>query len=498
MKILLFNPRSANSKPRIPNSVLQIAASVNEKHEFVIVDGNCEKDPLSVIMNHLKTNTISLIGTTVMPGPQLSQAITLAKKVRETYPEILQVWGGYFPSSQPMSVLQSGWIDFIVKGPGDSTFPKLLEAIENNSEKNDIPSLVFLRDNKLVFTAKADLPDMDALPELPYSRLNAFYPLKKYLGKSYLGEKTLAYHSSFGCPFTCSFCAVVPIYQARWKGKSAQNIFKDILYLKNNYGADSIEFHDNNFFVSEKRTVEFAKLISPEKMAWWGEARIDTMDKYKDESLQAIADAGCKMIFFGAESGDDETLKKMDKGGTQTGAQIKKFAARIKKFGIVPELSFVLGTPAESPQIADAAIDREIKFIREVKELNPQAEIIIYIYSPVPTEGSELFSTVKKTGFQFPVKLEDWLKPEWLNFDLRRNPLTPWLKPSMIRKIRNFEVVLNAYYPTVSDIRLKKSQKSLLKLLSTLRYKQNFYALPLGLKVLQKLLRYRQPEIEGF
>ena len=36
--------------------------------------------------------------------------------------------------------------------------------------------------------------------------------MEKYLGKTYLGQKTLAYHSSIGCPFTCSFCAVVPTY----------------------------------------------------------------------------------------------------------------------------------------------------------------------------------------------------------------------------------------------------------------------------------------------
>ena len=45
--------------------------------------------------------------------------------------------------------------------------------------------------------------------------------MDKYLGKTYLGQKTLAYHSSIGCPFTCSFCAVVPTYEARWKAKSA-------------------------------------------------------------------------------------------------------------------------------------------------------------------------------------------------------------------------------------------------------------------------------------
>ena len=133
--------------------------------------------------------------------------------------------------------------------------------------------------------------------------------MDKYLGKTYLGQRTLAYHSSIGCPFTCSFCAVVPTYEARWKAKSAERVYRDIKYIKDKWGADAIEFHDNNFFVSEKRVVEFSKLILPEKMSWWGMARIDTMSKFKDSTLALIRDAGCKIIFFGAESGNDAILE---------------------------------------------------------------------------------------------------------------------------------------------------------------------------------------------
>ena len=57
-------------------------------------------------------------------------------------------------------------------------------------------------------------------------------------------------------------------------------------------------------------------------------ARIDTMHKFKDSTLALIREAGCKIIFFGAESGNDKILKQMDKGGTQSGEQIAAFAAQ--------------------------------------------------------------------------------------------------------------------------------------------------------------------------
>jgi len=497
-KVLLFNPRSARYKPRIPNSILSIASSIEGLYDYAIVDGNMEIDPWDKIFAYLSTGDFGYFGCTSMPGPQLKQSIPISKKIRELFPQIKIIWGGYFPSNQSKVVLESGYIDFVINGPGEKTFPALLKALENNAPYEFIHNLIYKSGDSIIKTAKDELYDPDELPALPYEKLNQFYPLKRYLGKTYLGTKTIAYHSSMGCPFKCSFCAVVPIYNARWRGKSAQLIYNDIKYLKENFGGNAIEFHDNNFFVSENRTVEFAKLIKPEKMIWWGEGRIDTIDKYSDESLAIMRDSGCKMIFFGAETGNDEILKKMDKGGTQTAASIKSFAARIGKFDIIPEYSFVLGTPADTPEQSMKQIEHDIAFIKEIKQINPKTEIVIYVYSPVPTEGSEMYKKVLGSGFHFPEKLEDWIGPQWESFDLRKNPLTPWLTAEMIDKIKDFEVVLNGYYPTVSDIRLNNLKRKILRNIAALRYKTCLYKRPYELKALHILWKYRQPEIEGF
>jgi len=430
--------------------------------------------------------------------PQFQQTISFYKKKKESFPNTTIVWGGYFATNQHKVVLQSGCVDFVINGPGDVAFPALLAALENGSDYTSINSLIYMSGNKIIKTPKDELLDQDTLPPLPYDKLHSFYPIPKYLGKTFLGKRTIDYHSSIGCPIKCSFCAVVPIYEARWKGKSATQIYQDIKYRKDKFDADAIEFHDNNFFVSEQRSVEFAKLIEKENMHWWGEARIDTMDKYSDESLALLRRSGCVMIFFGAESGNDEVLKKMDKGGKQNRKQILDFAARLKQFDIIPEYSFVLGTPGETELHTEQMIDHEIEFIKEVKQVNPKTEIIIYIFSPVPSEGTALYNEVIKQGFSFPEKLEDWLSPQWSNFDLRKNPLTPWLKPYMVDKIRNFETVLNGYYPTVSDVKLNDAKINILRLASAARYKAGFYSKPVEIKTLHRIWKYRQPETEGF
>lgn len=497
--VLLFNPRATTYARIVPNSILQIAATIEGRYDYVIVDGNREKDPWIVIDGFMSRNPDAFFCSTVMPGPQLRQAIPFSKRVKSLYPQATVIWGGYFASNHADTVVRSGFVDFVVAGPGDNVFPELLNALSDGRPVSAVENLVYLDHGNVRHTQKGDIPDQDTLPPLPYDTLTRFYGMDGYLMKTFLGSRTLGYHSSIGCPFTCSFCGVVPIYSARWKAKSARNVYSDIKKIKDRWGANAITFHDNNFFVSEKRAVEFARLIRPENMPWWAEGRIDTMNKYSDESLALIRESGCRMIFFGAESGNNSLLKRMDKGGTQNGEQIMAFAERIRRFDIVPEYSFILGFPAPSSDEVWRLIESDMEFIRQIKRINPSTEIIIYIYSPVPTTDSDLFAQVRTEGFDYPHTLEAWLQPRWQNFDLHREFVTPWLTPAMIRKIHEFETVLHSQYPTLSDYKITPFQRNVMKRLSSFRYHRNLLSYPWELKFLQRYwLRYRRPEKEGF
>ena len=196
--VLLFNPRSCNYNYRIPNSILSVAASVEGRYGYVIIDGNLETDPWKKIQDHLATGSFRYFGCTVMPGPQLQQAIPFTKQVKENYPGITTIWGGYFATNQYKAVIDSGWVDFVINGPGDLAFPKLLDALEHGNPYGHINSLIFKKEGKVIKTPKDELMDQDSLPPLPYERLHSFYPIPRYLGKTYLGKRTIVYHSSVG------------------------------------------------------------------------------------------------------------------------------------------------------------------------------------------------------------------------------------------------------------------------------------------------------------
>src|SRR4051794_9113249 len=110
-KILLFNPRSAVAKYRIPNSILNIAASVDGIYDWAIVDGNREDDPRHKIMSYFTDQSCKYFGVTVMPGPQLKQAIPVCKELKARFPHVTIIWGVYFASNQSKVVLESGLVD---------------------------------------------------------------------------------------------------------------------------------------------------------------------------------------------------------------------------------------------------------------------------------------------------------------------------------------------------------------------------------------------------
>ena len=95
--IILFHPRSTKPKNRrLPLSVLHLGAVLEGREEFEIVDGNVDPDPWATIDALIARHRVELFGVSVMPGPQLLQAIPVCRALREKYPRVPIVWGGYF------------------------------------------------------------------------------------------------------------------------------------------------------------------------------------------------------------------------------------------------------------------------------------------------------------------------------------------------------------------------------------------------------------------
>jgi hypothetical protein len=497
--VILYNPQSsANRKPVLPMSLLALGALLEGAYPYSIVDGNLEADPLAALDAAVKAaGPHAVLGMTVMPGPQLQQSVPLCQELKSRHPELIIVWGGYFPTQHWDVCLGSEFVDYVVRGHGEMVFRQLLDLLDGGdtrrpqvSDLTMIPGLAYQgEDGQPVSNDLAPIPHPEKLPEWNYERVE----VPRYIRKTFLGSRTLGHHSSYGCPFFCNFCAVVNMVNGRWLPQPADYVAGIARMYQERWGINAIEFYDNNFFTQQSRVAEFSERIMDLDLVWWGEGRIDTMQKYSDRTWQLMRDAGLKMVFMGAESGSNETLKRMDKGGQMSTEKTLEMAKLMRSYDIVPEFSFVMGNPPDPEEDMHQTMD----FIRQVKKVNPAAEIVMYLYTPVPLAG-DLYDDAQAKGFAFPKTLEEWVSPEWFNFSQRRSTTMPWIKRSLQEQIYDFERVLNAYYPTSTDTKLTAAWRKVLRAVSAWRYHLRFYYYPIELRALHKIVAYQRPGTSGF
>lgn len=511
MKLILYNPQSsAQRKPILPMSLLAVGAVLEGHYDYQILDGNLGEDPLGCLDPLIANSSDEiLLGVTVMPGPQLEQAIPLCRELKSRHPGLTVVWGGYFPTQHWDVCLKADYVDYVIRGHGELTFLQLLDHLTGKRHTiplspslshavtlspgqlvTNIPGLAYRDENgQPTSNAMAPIPHPRQLPLWNFDRL----PMERYVRPTFLGSRTLGYHSSYGCPFFCNFCAVVNMVNGRWFPQTAETVAGIAETYRHRWGVNAIEFYDNNFFVHEARVAEFSERIMGKGLTWWGEGRIDTLMKFSDRTWRLMADSGLHMVYLGAESGSMETLKRMDKGGKMSPEKTLEIAQRMKNYGIIPEFSFVMGNPPDP----EGDVRDTVAFIRKVKRIHPEAEIIMYLYTPVPLAG-DLYDQAKADGFAFPETLEEWISPEWLNFSQRRSTTMPWMKQTLQEQLRDFERVLNAYYPTTTNSKLTQTWRRILRAVSAPRYHARIYRFPLELRALHRLSNYQRPETSGF
>src|ERR1700733_12341112 len=142
--ILFYNPKATKPRNRrLPLSVLAIAAVLEGKEEYAIVDGNIDPHPTETIVALLQEHDVELLAVTVMPGPQTAGAGATCREVRARFPHLPIVWGGYFATNYTAAVLKADYVDYAVRGQGEQTFLELLEGIRGRRDLRNISGLSY-------------------------------------------------------------------------------------------------------------------------------------------------------------------------------------------------------------------------------------------------------------------------------------------------------------------------------------------------------------------
>jgi len=232
-----------------------------------------------------------------------------------------------------------------------------------------------------------------------------------------LGERFGLLETSRGCPYACTYCWK-GMYGPGWRTKPLANVLAEIEALVAG-GMETLYFIDLIFTVDRTRVLELCREMALRgyPLQWCCQTRPDLVDA---ELLAAMKKAGCRLIHYGIESGDDDCLAAI--GKQTTVAEIEAGVRLTRDSGIEMAGFFLIGFAGESAP----EIETTIAF---AKKLN-MAYASLHIVSPYP--GTKFYAEHYRGGERLPESIFAGPALQALKKTRRRFLLTYYGRPSYL------------------------------------------------------------------
>ncbi len=347
MKVLLIQPPYPFSEfPKPSYALMSIGAMLKEKGvEVELLDLLSTRYSLKKIEDCLVRYVPDLIGITsvTMNFPAAVKTLQYCKTLR---PEAVTVMGGPHVTFTAKETLRAfPGVDIIVRGEGEETIVELLQALADGKKPEGIKGLSFRRDGTVVETEdRPFIPDIDRLP-LPDRTL---FPLSRYLAM----RVPASILSSRGCPTGCSFCVGYRMTGRKGRFRDPLRVVDEIQAAQG-LGFEEVCIDDDLFTRNRRHVTAICDEIGKRgiKLKMYIFARVDTVD---EPLLRKLKEAGCAMICFGLESGNQGILDRANKGATVERA--RRAVELCKAAGISPFGSFILGLPGETKETMEETL----------------------------------------------------------------------------------------------------------------------------------------------
>ncbi len=278
------------------------------------------------------------------------------------------VMGGPHATYDPESLLNTGLVDTVIAGEGETAFYQLVEDLSAGRTPD-----------KVIHGEKIE--NLDAIP-FPDRDL---YNMDRILGGPGIfpyPNRYVGIMASRGCHYNCAFCQPLErkIFGRNVRTRSVANVMAEVKEVINKYGSNFIMFECDTLTTQKSWALELCGEMSRIPVAWGAQSRVDTID---DELAASMHAAGCMVLFFGFESGSQRILNLLRKGiRPETSVEAGRICRRHK---ILIFANYMLGTPTETEE------DLEMTF-RLMKAIRPELHSAAY-FSPIP--GSDLYEYCK-------------------------------------------------------------------------------------------------------
>ncbi len=367
LKILLISPPQGLSTEHIEAPKFQVhplgllyIAGVLEKSSYnvSILDAFSFGKSLEEIKNKIVDFMPDIVGITAMTL-MACDAYEVAKTVKQINRATVVVMGGPHATAMHEEVLNIGDIDIAILGEGENCMLEICDSIEKKNDFNTIKGIVF-KSNGMITKTDSRLK-FDELDKIPFPAYHLLTDFKDYNPPPHWGKrgKFASIITSRGCPYDCSFCSVTRSWGKKYRYRSPENVISEIEYLNDNCGVSFLSFRDSIATLHKSRLIDICKGILEKglKIRWNCNARTNEVDL---ELLSWMKRAGCKSIFYGIESGNEQILSQF-KGLKKD--DIRQAISITDKVGIEPHGFFMFGLPGETKE----SMSETIAFAKSLK-----------------------------------------------------------------------------------------------------------------------------------
>ncbi len=380
MRVFFVSPKSFNPKQTYREYPLGVGylATILQKlgHNTAIFDQNVEGGDDALLWQSLQSFAPDVIGYSVIT-PNYPVAKAQFEQVRQLHPQALLVAGGIHPTLFPDDLLADG-ADVVVLGEGEETLPQLLDARTRGDDLRTVDGIAFRdRDGTVIKTrprqrslAFDDIPMVD----------RRLYNLPRYSHHSMLASR--------GCPYKCTFCCnyTGTIMAKGLSLRGYARVVAEMKYLESEFQARQIFFADDIFLLKRGSIIDFCREVQLERLSvsWIGQMRVDTIN---DEVAENMANANCRRVYFGVETGSEAILGRVNKRITTRSIRTGIEAA--KRHGLRVKTGWIYGLPG--------TLDEQYESISFMRQIRPHE---ISIHQLIPFPGTEYYNHPESYGIR--------------------------------------------------------------------------------------------------
>ena len=327
----------------LPNlGIASLAGNLDPEHEVYLVDlvrkRRSIKKYLTRIMRKYRPG---LVGLSAMAW-QYDTCVKIAHLLKELDPGVKIVIGGYHATLMHEEIAASPearWIDFMIRGEGEESFRRLVNALAAGSDLDDIAGLSHRRGNTFVHNPRADNLDLARVkrPVRDKRRLTWGYHI--------MYSRIEVLETSRGCTRSCNFCSMRHMYGRSFRTFPIDRVIEDLDDIYYNCKARWVFIADDNMVLNPKRVIELCDaIIARNYKGLTLSVQADCISMAtQEEMVEKMGQAGFRSIFLGIENGSRKNLSAAGKGDIV--AASKKAIANCHKHGMMVIGGLIFGFP---------------------------------------------------------------------------------------------------------------------------------------------------------